>query len=313
MVMKGCNALNVRKKKEWWKIAATSVMYTISRLRNDKNTAMKHAFMSKYNMIEYDDTVPIYTNITLIYHNLEYMEDSSDSGELTRYKLEDFLDMRSNEECYGIFFKWFLPCVTGKTLWNINLVSATKDSDLASVPDEAFCLLLLINSYDRWVDIYNKGLYNNAKTQSEDSGGNIEDNDEGDSRNNPSDIPTKFTYKKMKKEDRAIKQGTRGWSYEGIRVFNELNEKAKEDRKNSNFITRWLQMNRNHPSKTKKVKRKVPSILPKDDLFSSDEEDEEEQQEGGAVMERNNSPQEVCVSSNDESGNELDDGIGGGK
>ena len=72
--------------------------------------------------------------------------------------------------------------------------------------------------------------------------------------------------------------------------------------------------NESEPSlQDKKMKRKVPSILPKDDLFSSDEEDEEEEQEGGAVLESNNSPQEVCVSSNDESGNELDYGIGGGK
>ena len=48
MVMKGCNALNVPKKKQWWKIAATSVMHTISRLRNDKNTAINQAFMSKF-------------------------------------------------------------------------------------------------------------------------------------------------------------------------------------------------------------------------------------------------------------------------
>ena len=91
------------------------------------------------------------------------------------------------------------------------------------------------------------------------------------------DVETKFTYLKMKTEDRAIKQGTRGWSYEGIRTFNELTNKIKEDRKNKNFITRWLAGNRSIAPKKKKAKSKIPILLPKDDLFSSDEDNDEEE------------------------------------
>ena len=203
------------------------------------------------------------------------MEDSEDEDQLARYKLEDFLEMRSNKECYGIFFQRFLPCVTGKTLWNINLDSATKDSDLASVTDEAFCLLLLINSYDRWIHLYKTGLYKRNKHKVTMNRGNIDVSEDVSNVNNL-DVETKFTYLKMKTEDRAIKQGTRGWSYEGIRTFNELTNKIKEDRKNRNFITRWLGGNRNIVTRKKAAKPKVPILLPKDDLFSSDEDNDEE-------------------------------------
>ena len=55
---------------------------------------------------------------------------------------------------YNIFYDSFLPCVVKKTVFDHQVSVARNDSTLCTVSDEAFALLLLKNSWERWVDIY---------------------------------------------------------------------------------------------------------------------------------------------------------------
>jgi hypothetical protein len=61
---------------------------------------------------------------------------------------------RSNPKMYEIFFDTFLPCVIKKVVFDRQVSVATNDRTLCTVSDEAFALLLLENSFDRWQDIF---------------------------------------------------------------------------------------------------------------------------------------------------------------
>jgi hypothetical protein len=61
---------------------------------------------------------------------------------------------RRNPRTYTIFYDYFLPCVIKKSVFDRQVAVATNDSTLCTVSDEAFALLLLENSFDRWMDIF---------------------------------------------------------------------------------------------------------------------------------------------------------------
>ncbi len=61
---------------------------------------------------------------------------------------------RKHPKMYAIFFDHFLPCVIKKTVFDCQVGVATNDSTLCTVSDEAFALLLLENSFNRWMDIF---------------------------------------------------------------------------------------------------------------------------------------------------------------
>jgi hypothetical protein len=66
------------------------------------------------------------------------------------------MKLRDDEEAYKVFFKYFVKCVTKKSLFESKLQTAMTDADFCTQSDEAFALLLLENSWDRWSDIYSK-------------------------------------------------------------------------------------------------------------------------------------------------------------
>jgi hypothetical protein len=61
---------------------------------------------------------------------------------------------RQNTKIYEIFFDNFLPCVIKKSVFDRQVSVATNDRTLCTVSNKAFALLLLENSFDRWIDIY---------------------------------------------------------------------------------------------------------------------------------------------------------------
>ena len=72
------------------------------------------------------------------------------------YSFDNFLKGRENKEAYKTFFNRFLCRMERKAYLQTNFERATKDDDLTSVSNEAFCLLLLDNNWDRWIDVYEK-------------------------------------------------------------------------------------------------------------------------------------------------------------
>ena len=128
---------------------------------------------------------------------------------------------------------------------------------MCSISDEAFALLLIENSYDRWMDIF--------KTH----GGNAGRRAPGaySEKQWVSDVPPKYThggiiYKEAAVRERAAKD-VKGWSNEGIRRYNALFHEVKKDRKeHPTFITNLLNSIRQKKRKEMCKKRKRDDVTP---------------------------------------------------
>lgn len=182
--------------------------------------------------------------------------------------MKEFLEGRKNSEAYSVFMERFVPCVTMKTSWDRRLATADPDctknmKSLCTVSDEAFALLLLENSYDRWLDIFttNKGAVMQQRGVRQ--------------RGFQSDTPTLYTSGGIKYDKADVTKAVKGWSDMGIERFNCLFEQVKQDRMaNPNFERMWLVEIRRAQAENgpapKKPKRQQTQA--RSELFESDEE-----------------------------------------
>jgi hypothetical protein len=184
------------------------------------------------------------------------------------FRMEDFLKGRTDVEAYTVFFEHFVPCAVGKTEWErcigeAGTITESKDSFLSTVSDEAFALLLLENSYERWFDLYTS------------NDGNVMQQRGVKQRRFESDVPTLYTRGGIKYDKYLSKEGERkGWSDEGIIRFNELFKLVKKDRKdNSNFDVDWLEARKTkQAAKNAGVsKRKRTRVSATSELFAEEE------------------------------------------
>jgi hypothetical protein len=130
---------------------------------------------------------------------------------------------------YKVFFDNFLPCVIKKSVFDHQVAVATNDRTLCTVSNEAFALLLLENSFDRWQDIYRlqKGEVTPKRGQKR--------------REFESVVPTRYTKGGIVYDKTVKNNDPKGWSAEGILRYNKLYAMVKEDRKtNRSFTTNWL-------------------------------------------------------------------------
>ena len=65
------------------------------------------------------------------------------------YDLGDYHQLRAKPEAFFNFCMYFLPIVTGRLNFRQDRVIMAI-SDIATVSDEAFALLLLENNWDKW-------------------------------------------------------------------------------------------------------------------------------------------------------------------
>jgi hypothetical protein len=181
--------------------------------------------------------------------------------------MQDFLKGRSNVEAYTVFFDHFVPCALKKTEWERRIAVAgtqTESTDyfFFTVSDEAFALLLLENSYDRWFDLYK----NNEGSVMQQRGVKV--------RRFESDVPPLYTRGGIKYQNYQSKVGERkGWSDDGIRRFNELYLMVKQDRMaNSNFEAGWLEARKATQAEEGAgvVKRKRTRVSATSELFAED-------------------------------------------
>ncbi len=109
--------------------------------------------------------------------------------------------VRRYPEVAFIFFEFFLPGVVGKKKFK-NRVEFEHVSKIATVTDEAFAILLLENSWEKWGDELEKNTKDPTKL-----------------------IPTKWTSTKN--------TGKRycGWKTDGMEHFNKLHKMVVKDRK----------------------------------------------------------------------------------
>jgi hypothetical protein len=182
--------------------------------------------------------------------------------------MEDFLKGRIHGEAYTVFFEHFVPCALKKTEWERRIAMArthteSTDNFLSTVSDEAFALLLLKNSYDRWFDLY---------TSNE---GGVMRQRGVKQRRFESDVPTLYTRGGIKYDKYQTKEGEKkGWSDDGIMRFNELFQMVKRDRiANSNFEAGWLKAREATQAEegARVSKRKRTRVSATSELFTEDE------------------------------------------
>jgi hypothetical protein len=152
------------------------------------------------------------------------------------FSLKAFLEGRKNQEAYTVLFEHFVPCVTKKTVWDIRLAQAeinrgsSRLKSLCSVSDGAFALLLLENSFERWLDLFS----NHTGPVMQQRGVR--------QREFQSDVPTVYTRGGIKYDKTSVTQLVKGWSAEGIVRFNTLFDVVKKDRReNPDFERHWLE------------------------------------------------------------------------
>lgn len=114
---------------------------------------------------------------------------------------KEFLDLRMNEDVFGVFCDEILRCVVGKLVWRERVCNELV-SEIATPSDEALALLILENSWDRWEQIYEVG---------------------GDHKK--ATITAKWT------SDPQYATPFSGWNLEGRERFNELRQLVISDRK----------------------------------------------------------------------------------
>ncbi len=187
------------------------------------------------------------------------------------FAMKELAEGRKNVEAYTAFFDHFVPCATKKTLWDRRIAKAMSNSaskkcqNLCTISDEAFALLLLENSFDRWLDIFlnNKGPVMQRRGIKQ--------------RAFQSDVPTLYTRGGIKYDKTDVTQSVKGWSDEGIARFNELFDQVKKDRAaNPGFERKWLEARKSAQEEegaTAKKRKRQPTQA-RSELFESDNDDD---------------------------------------
>lgn len=123
------------------------------------------------------------------------------------------LTLRANTKSFRIFCDCFLSKVIGSSKWKEECISKTV-SEIATISDEAFTLLLLENHWDEW------------------SNKNVEDY----KKEAPYDAKNNKTVKRKPTKGKYTSEGIGaklygGWSNEGLLRFNALYDLVTENRK----------------------------------------------------------------------------------
>ena len=195
--------------------------------------------------------------------------------------MKDFLEGRKNKTAYTVFFERFVPCSTKKTNWDRRVTKASttvgnggnnKGKSLCTISDEAFALLLLENSFDRWFDLFSNRKGTVAVVQRR----GVKE------RGFQSDVAPLYTRGGIKYNRTEVKQAVKGWSDEGMDRFNELFDHVKQDRiDNSTFEIEWLQARLGADGEgagaSNRKKHKRNPVVTRSELFPSDDEEESSQ------------------------------------
>jgi len=157
--------------------------------------------------------------------------------------MEPFLELRKNEDVMKVFADHIVPCIIGRSVFKQNKVKQVF-TQLASISDEAFGLLVLEHIWDVWID---KDLeaYKDKMAKGMGGGAGVE------KRKREPPLAGKYT-------DSHTKRGrSHGWTAAGLTRFNELMSLVKEDRKSDNgkFDQTYLQYKQDEEKANKEGKK----------------------------------------------------------
>ena len=165
----------------------------------------------------------------------------------TRPGRDSFCKGRRKTKNYTTFYSRFVPAVVGPELFRQRLKDANGDTSadtVCTISDEAFALLLVENSYDRWTDIYKKT-------------GGIPKQRRGDrTRQCDSDIAPQYTQGGIKYVNHQPTK-KKGWTTKGIERYNELFQMVQKDRKHTSFMKRFIKEQQATITKKKEKKELV--------------------------------------------------------
>jgi hypothetical protein len=176
------------------------------------------------------------------------MKEEEDNQEW--YDLNDYQQLRDKPKAFFNFCMYFLPVVTGRIDFRLDRVRQ-KISEIATVSDEAFALLILENNWTKWKEqayVHYKEVMDDDITLSKDmelepqlkeaadKRGTIREKAEQNGTAGTTRV--KAELKRWKYLNQSIwtdgkKTGYKfeGWSVEGMTRFNELTAKVAEDRR----------------------------------------------------------------------------------
>ena len=152
--------------------------------------------------------------------------------------------LRSNRDYYGPwFFDKIVSIVVGKSNW-IRVRKTERFSNLVTVSDEAFALLILENGYDYWLDKFKK--YGTG-------------------------IPIQYEFKYTKRQNQG--SHTKGWTKQGIDRYNVLCMIVKQDRdktQNEGFDKFFYDAMMDRYGSITERKRKVTNVRYDDEVYFED-------------------------------------------
>jgi hypothetical protein len=188
-----------------------------------------------------------------------------------RYAMENGGDMAEpGKYAYFYFCNTILECVAGKKLWKKQKKEKLISKSCVTVSDEAFALLLMTNSWDKFEY--------------------FADNPEIEEKQ---DIPaTMYTEKKGRNKK------MQGWSQEGITKYNRLCDFVVQDRLSAagiKFEKEFLKYHTDAVLRSKMV-----------DAAQLDDEDNEEDESTNGVQQAYNHLEEMCNKNDDESNDDGD-------
>jgi hypothetical protein len=179
----------------------------------------------------------------------EYLSDCKHKDN-TPFTLQEFCIGRDHES-FNTFFRYFVPAIVAKNKFKSRLFSPMSgDSHLCSISDEACTLLLLENSYDRWMDVHKNKIEGSTAVDR-----SVEGRDEKRKRKWESDVSPKYTEGGIVYSDNRL-MSHKGWKDAGIRRFNSLCQHVRKDRAEyPNLLTELVSMWKEdmHHSKKKPI------------------------------------------------------------
>ena len=171
------------------------------------------------------------------------MKEQSLKTNFTIPELKDY-QLRHKSSNYNTFFSKFVRKAVGASRFD-TFASRTLLRNIATVSDEAFCLLVYENQDDRWTEL----------AKPENKGKKLQ-------------IPAKFTSgggKNIPREGQNRKG--KGWSNEGMHRFTELCVQIEHDRANSAERHKFevdFRLKRREEEKTRKKRASKKKVYPGD-------------------------------------------------
>ena len=208
---------------------------------------------------------------------------------VTEYKLKDFLNSRKQPEVHKLFLEKFVIHIVSKRLFKNRLERRLHNiNELCTVSDETFCLLVLENAWDNWVDTHllHGGKWQREPRPRKDNKRQRKKDKQPEPASDESDKDSDdASSKKEEKESEGLKstvpkssvgfkhtsqanqeKGYFQWDDDALTRFDELYDMVKENRQKYVDVDRmWLNQQAESDNNDKAKRRRTEKRIVKQD------------------------------------------------